>query len=884
MALLAAVCVGVLTAGEGRAAPAGQPDIVRAKLVNGLRVVIVRNTLAPAVTTVVNYLVGANEAPAGFPGMAHAQEHMLFRGSPGLSADQLANIGSLLGGDFNADTRQTVTQYYFTVPADNLDVALHIEALRMRGVLDYQKDWRQERGAIEQEVAQDLSNPRYIVDARLRAALFRDTPYAHDALGTQASFERTTGAMLRAFHDQWYAPNNAILVIVGNLDPAKTLARVKDLFGSIPSKVLPKRPAVQLRPVEAGSFSLKSDLPYGMKVIALRMPGIDSPDYAAVQVLADALGSQRGDLYAMVAQGKALFADFSFDPLREAGLAYATVGFPASGNGQAVEREVRAILDRIAKEGVPADLVAAAKLHERRAAEFQKTSIAGLATVWSEAVALYGLDSPDDYLARIEKVTPGDVNRVARTYLDLGHAMTATLMPQASGKPVSAAGFGGKEDITLGATRPTPLPDWADAALKHLAVPASTIHPTVSTLANGITLIVQPETVSNTVSVFGHIRNRPELEVPQGKEGLSRVLDTLFSYGSEHLDRVAFQRALDEIGAEETAGIDFSIEVLAENFDRGVGLLADNELHPALSDEAFRVVRRQVAETAAGRLASPGHLTGHALREALFPKTDPTLREARPETVNGLTLADVRDYYRHAFRPDLTTIVVIGKVTPGQARAVIENGFGAWTASGPAPETVLPAVPPNGPAVTAVPDGSRVQDRVILGETLGITRDNPDYYALQLGNAVLGGGFYSTRLSRDLRKQGGLVYSISSELEVGRTRGLYFVEYASDARNVATVHNAVIHELRIMQTAPIGRDELQRSKALLLREIPLNEAGFESIADGLIHRHDLGLPLDEPMRAAKRYLALGAADVQAAFAKWLRPDDLVRVSQGPQPQ
>ena len=147
--------------------------MLRATLDNGLRVVIVRNTLAPVVTTIVNYLVGSNEAPEGFPGMAHAQEHMMFRGSPGLSANQLADIIAAMGGMFNADTQQTVTQYFLTAPAEDLDVALHIEAIRMRGVLDSEKLWEQERGAIEQEVAQDLSSPEYVFYTKLLAPCSR---------------------------------------------------------------------------------------------------------------------------------------------------------------------------------------------------------------------------------------------------------------------------------------------------------------------------------------------------------------------------------------------------------------------------------------------------------------------------------------------------------------------------------------------------------------------------------------------------------------------------------------------------------------------------------------------------------------------------------------
>ena len=224
------------------AAPKPVEDVSRATLDNGLRVVIVRSPLAPVVTTVVNYLVGSNESPQGFPGTAHALEHMMFRGSPELSADQLANIAAAMGGDFNAETQQTVTRYFFTVPKQDLDVALHIESIRMRDLLATDALWDHERGAIEQEVAGDLSDPEDVFYTKLLSAIFRGTPYEHDALGTRPSFDATTGAMLKKFHDTWYAPNNAILVIAGDVDPAATIATVKDLFGAIPAKTAARAP------------------------------------------------------------------------------------------------------------------------------------------------------------------------------------------------------------------------------------------------------------------------------------------------------------------------------------------------------------------------------------------------------------------------------------------------------------------------------------------------------------------------------------------------------------------------------------------------------------------------------------------------------------------
>jgi zinc protease len=855
--------------------------VARATLPNGLQVIVVRNALAPTVSTVMNYFAGADETPRGFPGTAHALEHMMFRGSRGLSAAQLADLGSIMGGEFNANTQQSLTQYTYSVPASQLEIVLRIESVRMRDVTVSEKDWREERGAITQEVAQDISNPMYTLYTQLRATLFEGTSYAHDALGSRESFARTSASMLRNFHRKWYAPNNALLVIVGDVDPDATLKSVSRLFGSIPSRPLPKRGAFAFKPVSARAIAIDSNLPYGVQVIAFRLPGLGSPDIAAAEVLADALKSRRGKLYELVVRGKALAVDFELDSMREASIAYAIATYPSGADPAPLEAEMRAVIAGIARDGVAPDLLEASKLAQRRALETLKESISGAATAWSQAVALNGLQSPAEDVARIQKVTVEDVNRVAREHFTLDRAVSAVLTPKSFGQPVQSTRAGGSEKITLNEIKPTRLPSWARQAVTKLEVPQSKLRPVVSKLQNGITLIVQPENISAGISVYGHVKNRPELQVPAGKEGLAEIVEELFSYGTETLDRVALQRAYDDLGADGRAGVDFAVQVLGENFEPAVALLAENQLRPRFPEDAFATVKKQVIETVESRLTSPSYLGSRSLAAALFPAGDPALREALPKTVEAVTLADVRDYYRSAFRPDLTTIVVIGNVTPERAREVIEKNFGGWRASGPLPETDLPPVPQNKSVITRVPDKSRVQDEVTLAETIAITRSHPDYYALVLGNTVLGGSFYSTRLTRDIRMSAGLVYSIDSAMQVGRTRALYLVQFASDPGNVSRVHAMVVKELEALQKTPVTAGELQRAKALLINRIPISESNTAAIALGMIRRLELGLPLDEPTHAARRYLDIGAGEVRAAFAKHIRPGDLARVSQGP---
>ncbi len=886
LSLSLALATAPLLRADSVPSPAAKPtNVTRATLANGLRVVIIRDSLAPVATVEANYLVGGNETPPGFPGMAHAQEHMAFRGCTGMTANQTAAIYALLGGLDDADTQQNITQYFATVPAADVNVALHAQAACMTGIDDEQAQWEQERGAIEQEVSRDLSNPTYKFVNKLNSVMFAGTPYAHDPLGTRPSFNATTGAMLKKFHDAWYSPSNAILVISGDVDPAKTLAEIEHLFGTIPRHAIPKRPTIDLKPFQSQTLNINSNMPYGLGFIAYRMPGTDSPDYAATVILSDVLNSQRGNLYAMVPAGKALAAEFGLaETYRKASVGFGVVAMPAGANIQSAVAEMRQILATYAAKGVPADLVDAAKRSEIAQAEFQRNSIPGLADVWSNALAAEGRTSPEQDIDAIRKVTLADVNRVARQFMLNTSTITAFLKPTPSGAPVASKGFGGAEKVTAAPTKPVTLPAWAAAPLAKLSVPANYVKVSDTTLPNGIRLIVRTDTTSPTVTVVGEVKHNGNLQAPKDEAGISSVLDGLYSYGTQTMDRIAFQKALDGIAANESAGYSFSLNVLTKYFSRGVQLLADNELHPAMPQHAFDITRLQTAQFVAGQLKSPGYRMMRALGKALLPAGDPELRQPTPATVSKLTLPQIKQYYDATMRPDLTTIVVIGDVTPAEARSVIEQWFGSWKAVGPKPNTTLPPVPLNKPAATYVPDPERTQDLVALAEQIPINRFSPDYYPLQLGNHVLGGGFYATRLYHDLRQVTGYVYTVSTSIDATKTRASYAVEYGCDPQNVSKAKAIIIRDLNQMRTQDVTAAELQQAKALLLRQIPLSESSENALASGLLSRAEIGLPLDEPIIAAKTYMKLTAQDVREAFARNINTSNLVQVVRGPTPQ
>jgi len=808
----------------------------------------------------------------------------MFRGSPGLSKDQLAAIAANMGGAFNADTTQSVTQYYFVAPAQDLDVALHVQALRMRGVDMSAKEWDKERGAIEQEVSRDLSSPDFKFYTQMLEQMFSGTPYAHTPLGTRPSFDKTTAAMLKQFHDTWYAPNNAILVIAGDVDPAATLAKVKQEFGGIAKKTLPARPAFAFKPVQAKTVQLPTDNPYGSVYLGYRMPGLTSKDYATALVMSQALGSQRAALAGMGFDGTALYGGFFDQGMPQAGVGMAVGIFPKGGDPAPILKKMQAILADAADKGIDPALVDAAKRKAIADLEFKKNSVDGLANAWSHALAFQDAESPDAIKAAIAAVTPAAVDALAKQTFDPAHAITAILTPESSGKPVAGKGFGGAESFASTPDKPVQLPAWAEQAFAKLEVPKSSLQPVAYTLPNGLKLIVQPETISDTVELYGAVQANQDLQAPKGEEGVADVLEGLFPFGTEHLDRLAFQQALDAISAHESAGASFSLAVPSAHFAEGVKLLADNELRPALPAQAFSVVQRQVAGAAAGILQSPGFLFEQGLDKALLPANDPALRHPTPQNVMALTLDKVKAYYAQTFRPDLTIIVVVGKVDPAQAKNVIEQAFGDWKAQGPKPDTNYAAVPANKPGKLHVPDASAVQDSVDMAQTMDITFDNPDRFAINLGNQVLGGGFYASRLTRDLREKHGLVYTVGVGLDARKHRGSYKVFFGCDPDKVGAASALVVQNLRQMQQQPVTDTELKQAKGILLRRIPLGESSFGAIGGQLLTLSQEGKPLDAMTIAGQHYLQLTAPEVQQAFAKYLRPDGLVTAVKGPAPK
>jgi zinc protease len=887
MRFLASVLAFVLVvAAVPKPPPNSSADVLKATLANGLRVTIAPNSLAPVVSTQMTYLVGSRDDLPAFPGLAHAQEHMMYRGTKDLSTDQLSTIGTALGGSFNAFTRPTVTSYQYTVPADTLDAILRIESDRMRDVLDAQSEWADERGAIEQEVAGDEGVPGADFFRDANAMAFKGTPYGHDGVGSRKSFDALTGPVLKRFHQTWYHPNNAVLTIAGDVDPQRTLAMVRARFEAIPREAVPEHKHAPLPAIKRTVINRPTTLTYPLAALVYRFPGVRDPDFIASYLLQATLNSERGELKAIAAKGEALFTDVqSGDLLPEAQLVYVTAGLRPNDDPVAFAGRLEALMRRYAEKGVPAEIFEAAKRRSIADQEQSRNSITELASDWSDVIAVDGEPSIAHEQELLGRVTLADVNRVAKKYFDPARVIIGELTPSANGSSEAPNNERSKESPVSDRPVTTKLPAWAQPLLTNVSSTTATTHPSDETLPNGIRLIVQPETISNSVLIFGNVQTNPSIQEPLGKEGLSIALDGVFAYGSMSHDRDGFQKQLDDIGAEVAGGTHFAAQATADHFDRTVDLLAENVLTPRLDAETFATSRDLAVQQVATSQGGSHTIAQKMLEEKLLPAGDPALRVPDPRTMRGFSLSDARDYYAKIFRPDITTITVVGNVTQAQARAAIERAFGKWTASGPKPDLTLPAIPQNAPANVAIsPPGLR-QSLVTLAETVQLSPDSQDFYALDLANTILGGGnggAQQTRFFRDLRQNRGLVYYVGSRLAVGTTRGRFEVTYGCAPQNLKTVEDLVTADIAKLAREAPSPFELGLNKASLVRRIAVGGADSRSIAQSLLALAQAKRPLDQPAQSAAKYRAVSADAVSAATAKYLRPQGFVRLLEGPQ--
>ena len=878
---LIALCAPLVPAGAADRAADGQVRV----LANGLRVVVVEDHAAPVAQVHIWYRFGALDETPGKTGLAHALEHMMFRGTRDVSGAGIDDMTARLGAEVNAETENEMTHFYFVVPSDRVETIVHFEADRMRGLKLDPADWNLERGAVLEEYAQKRSDPvgSFIFDVNSR--VYPGSRLGETSLGAKPDIERATVADLRRYYDAWYHPNNATLVVSGDVRAADVFAQAERWFGPLPAAQLPARRHYALAPAHGTRWSQRADYPYTLVDEAYAAPGNAKPyehDQVRNDVALGAMFNPRGPFRSLVESG--LVLGYNPTPLedRRASVVHVLLVVAPGHTAAQVRAAYEKTMAKLLKTGLDADLFEASKRSQLASLTYAQDSIVGIGTAVGANMVFPGDTPPSQFYALYGAITRDQATSVARRVYakpSVVAVLEPTAFDPAKAKAPPAVTSAVSDDF--GARTPTgPLeqPAWMQAALAKPLMLRSAVDPVVTTLPNGLRLLVQRVATNPTVFIDGVVRTSPAFD-PAGKEGVGELTSALMDWGSAKYDYDRQRKIADDRAAEVQFGLSFSAHGRAADFAPLLDVLADDVRHPLLPADKFALVRSQLSAFAQRRALQAGFQAQRIFDASLYPLGDPVLRVASSTSFDRLTPEDVTQYRTQFVRPDLTTLVVVGDVDPAAVARAVTERFGDWSASGPTPDPHLPAIPlPQ--ARTSLVEAATQDVSVELGAPAA-ARTAPDYDALALANAIYGGGSIETRLFREVRERRGLVYNAGSSLSANRDRGTFTVSFSAVPSKVDAAESVVRSELKRMQDEDVGADELARAKTRLVAQQLNAEQATSAIAGDLLRISLDDLNPSYYATLAERYAGLTAADVRQAARSYFHPDNLVEVRIGP---
>ena len=870
------------SAGAQQTGGPGDAGIYTTTLKNGLRVVVIEDHAAPVVQTAVWYHFGSLDETRGKTGLAHATEHMMFRGTTDMSAGGLDDVVARLGAQMNGQTSYDYTQFYFEMPADKVDVGLAIEADRMQHAAMRQADWNVERGAVLSELEGDEGSPFFSLLELVRAAAYPGQPNGRAPTGYISDVEHASAADIAKYYHEWYAPNNATLVIAGDVTHTAIFAKAEHYFGGIARKTLPERTEKHPTPV-AHTVSVTSDLPFPFGIIdfAYAVPGDSEPGEPAISTLAVLIENQLSPFYqALVQSNIAIALQATEDTQLKGGLLHVDIVLNPGHTADEAERVFAATMAQTLANGFAPDLVEAAKRLTIAERLYSADSVDGLGDLagYTYGIVNERVSNEDDRLAALDGAS---LLAVARQYLNrptvIGRLDPNAQRPRSNSQKSDAAI---SDDFSKRVpTGPIDVPPALREAVRTPTTARSTLDPASFTLSNGIRVLVQPKPDRSTFILSGEIAGSPAFATP-GKEGIADLASTLADYGSAQYPFAQRRKAVDMMGAVVQNGQSFSARGLARDFPKIVAILADGVMHPTFGEPWFTLEREQLANSLQSTATISGVMIDRAYLRLLAAPGDPSLRHASQTSVQSLTQADLTTFTKTYWRPDLTTIAVVGDVTPDQVRSVLESAFAGWSAQGSKPDAHAMSFPTAHSGHEYVgTDATQVYVR--LGQP-GVGRNSPDYDTFLVLNQILGaGGAFESRLWQELRQKRGLVYSVASTVEAGNDRGDFKVELNASPGKVVEAVAFVRSELLTLQTQPVTPTELNDAKLRLVSDALLDESSAEGQVRQLLDIGTNDLPLDYYRTLNDRFANITAADVERVAKKYLDPSQLVEIYAGP---
>ena len=914
-ASICALAVGAAMPAIAQQAPATAPASAQAKpvpvselvkkvdipyeaftLKNGLRVLVHTDRKAPIVAVSTWYDVGSKHEPTGKTGFAHLFEHLMFNGSENAPGDFFEPLKQVGATDFNGTTSFDRTNYFETVPRPALDRALFLESDRMGYLLGAitQDVLDEQRGVVQNEKRQGDNQPYGLVYYSILENLLGSTPYGHNVIGSMADLDAASLDDVKNWFRSHYGPNNAILVLAGDIDAKEAKPLVEKYFGAIPAgpkSVLPKVTVPTLPAPK--TVTIKDSVAATLIVRSWAVPGLNDKDATPLNVFASVLGglaSSRLD-NALVRQDKtAVQVSANIQSMAQLGIFTVQAVVKPGSDPAAVSKRLDEVIADLLKNGPTADEVT------RVATTKVSGRIGGLESVGGfggKAVALASgeLYSADPLFFKKEleataKVTPAQVKAAANKWLNRP-ALTVMVVPGQRDAYQEATAVAAKPAAESPKAEPF---KGTRGALPAVAPIGDLVFPQVerTKLSNGIEIVYANRTAVPVTQVEMSFDAGIAAD-PSEKLGTQRLTLNMMDEGTTSLDSVALAEARERLGAGISSGSSadrtyLSVDAPSPNLAGALDLFADVVEHPSFAPAELERVRGQTLTGIAQELTSPQGLSGRMTPRVLYPANSPYAKlgagSGDPAVVKTISRDDLVAWHKAWIRPDKAKIFVVSDRPLAEIKAALESRFGSWKADGAGgTKSFTAATQAMTPKIILIDRPNSPQSQIIAAQ---LTPVDPfsDTLAVATANQALGSGFLS-RINMDLREAKHWSYGAGGGFNFMEHAVPYTISAPVQADKTGDSIKAIQQQVKdFLTTQGVTGAELTREVNGSTRELPGRFETSDAVLNAMQQNDIRRRPDDYFSTIAQKYRALTIPQLDAAARAALDPNKFVFVVVG----
>lgn len=829
------------------------------KLDNGMRIILHEDKSDPLVHVDVTYHVGSGREDIGKSGFAHFFEHMMFQGSENVADEQHFKLITESGGTLNGTTNTDRTNYFETVPSNQLEKMLWLEADRMGYLLNAvtQKKFEVQRETVKNERGQRVDNRPYgLLGERLGEAMYPEGhPYSWSVIGYLEDLDRATLADLKKFFLRWYSPNNAVLTIGGDFDKEQTLEMIKTYFGNIPAGPAvdePTAPAVTLD--KDRYISLEDNVSLPLIYMAWPTVSANHPDEAPLDVMMSVMGDGKTSLlYKNLEKSGLAVNAFSGHACRELHCQFTMGALPNPAKGATLaelEAVMRESLNEFETRGVEADDLTRVKSGIVSSLIYGLESTSGKISQLAAYATLYGdANGIGKQVKRYEDVTAEDVMRVYRKYIKDQPAVIMSIVPKGKPDMIAAVDTWSRYERNIPEAAEAEAFNWSlpdDGDFDRSAVPPAGPNPAVkapdvynATLSNGIKITgaVNNETPTTSIRIQMKVGQTHE---PLDKLGLTANLAQYMNdAGTTESTAEELSNRLDKLGSSvsfnggETYTTLF-IRSLTKNLDETVEIALEKLLKPAFTQDDFSRLKAQTIEGIKQSKKDAGSLAWGAFNRAMYGDDNPVSwgGNGTLETVENTTLEDCKAFYESNYSPKITSIMAVSSLNEGGVKKAMAP-FEAWSGDDVAAVSDKPYPELQAGTLYFIDKDNAAQSEIRIGKRALPYDATGEYYRAGLMNYVLGGAFNS-RINLNLREDKGYSYGARSSFSGADVRGTYVASSSVKKDKTAESIIEFVKEIDAYYQNGITNDELDFTKSAIGQrdarayETPRQKLGFIS--------------------------------------------------------